>query len=66
MGGENISVTDVVTANFNEIYCIVFNYFENNPVRITYRERVIPFEIPLQSMCFKPFVEDVFPKGQTN
>jgi hypothetical protein len=61
-GEKNLSVTDVVTANFNKIYWIVFNYFKNNPVRIAYRERVILFEIPLQSMGLKSFIEDVFLK----
>ena len=56
----NLLVTYVVTANFNEIDRIVFNYFKNNPVRITYRECVILFEIPLQPMGFKSFIENVF------
>ena len=59
---KNFSVTDVVAANFNKIYWVVFNDFENNPVRIAYRERVILFEIPLQSMGLKSFIKDVFLK----
>jgi hypothetical protein len=58
------SVTDVMTANFNKINRIVFNYFKNNPVRIAYRECVILFEIPLQPMGFKSFIEDVFTGGR--
>jgi len=59
---KNFSVTDVVAANFNKIYWVVFNDFENNPVRIAYRERVILFKIPLQSMSLKSFIKDVFLK----
>jgi hypothetical protein len=57
---RKLSVTDVVTANFNKINRIVFNYFKNNPVGIAYRKCVILFEIPLQPMRFKSFIEDVF------
>jgi hypothetical protein len=61
-GAKHFSVTYVVTANFNEIYCIIFNYFENNPVRVVYRECIILFEVSLQSMGLKSFIEDVFLK----
>jgi hypothetical protein len=36
-----------VTANFNEIYDILFNYFENDPIGITYRKRIVFSEISL-------------------
>ena len=59
---NKLLVTYVVAANFNEIYRMVFNYFENNSVRIAYRESVILFEISFQSMGLKPLIEDVFLK----
>ena len=55
-------VTYIVTANFNEIYRMVFNYFKNNSVRIAYRESIILFEISFQSMGLKSLIEDVFLK----
>jgi hypothetical protein len=59
-GSMKLLVTYIVTANFNEIYRMIFNYFENNSVRIAYRESVILFEISFQSMGLKSFIEYVF------
>ena len=56
------SVADVETANFNEIYDALFNYLENNPVGIAYRERIVFFEISFQPMGLEPLVENVFSK----
>jgi len=62
-GSMKLLVTYIVTANFNEIYRMIFNYFENNSVRIAYRESVILFEISFQSMGLKSFIEYVFLKN---
>ncbi|PIV05893.1 MAG: hypothetical protein COS57_06240 [Syntrophobacterales bacterium CG03_land_8_20_14_0_80_58_14] len=52
-----------MTTDFNKIYCVIFNDLENDPVGITYRERIILFEISLQPMSLESFVEDVFLKN---
>jgi hypothetical protein len=56
----DLSVTDFVATNFNKIYRTAFHYLENNSVGITYRESIVLFEISLQPMSLKSFVEDVF------
>ena len=44
---KSLSIADVVTADINEVNGIVLQNFENNSVGITYRKRIIIFEVAL-------------------
>jgi hypothetical protein len=59
-GVVNGLVADIVAAYFYEKNLIVVKKFEDNPVSMADRKRIVRFEISFQVMCFEASVENIF------